>query len=709
MERIQTDQGVWYRVYTDVSEWAATLRSWPSCYDCQYRKWLRTAASFDIETTRIGKRAFMYHWQFGFGDQIILGRTWDQYQILIYYLQNYLEKYKAHLIVWVANLGHEFSFLCKRFEWKKVFARAPHQPLTADTGYIQYREALSLSGIGGLKQLAKQYTITKKASGDLDYDTQRNSHTPLTEKERGYCIADVAILLEWGEYCLQRWIDSSRKKSRKIPLTSTGICRQAVKDAAGKDLEAVQREARLCYPTTPARYNFIMTWLFRGGYTHANVYWSDEEVPDVIGADFTSSYPAVMLHNQYPVGRFFPINLRTVCDDIKDPKMDSLCIWMIVKFSHIESTTMHHIESMHKIIRSEIAYRDNGRLIAGEGVIVALTDVDYRIYKMFYRWTGMQIIAAWGCNKAPLPEYVTRPLIDAYTQKCELKRQHMDGTPEYQQAKSMVNSYYGMTVQRLSFMDYTYNERDGWQEAPTKRPYSDLIKDVFLSPWWGIWVTAHARYQLLAMVHRLDPDPLHNNVLYCDTDSIYMIASPDNISAIAEYNTEIAKLNASLPVCCDDLGCFDWIDNRKLYRFKTLGAKRYIKLDADGHATVTVAGMRDGTYLDYLAEDDPPDEPYIEIKRQDRDADGNEIDILKYVPISSFFAHFEDHLMLDMYTSGKTTALYTEKPYSAIVAGEEMEEMCGCAIYPIPFEIRMDQMYLDLIEKVHRERRRPVY
>lgn len=706
-----TEQGVRYRIYDDVHEFAATLPRFPSTYKSQYRKWVRTPAAFDIETTRIGKRAYMYHWQFSFGDAVILGRKWEEYEHLCYYLQNWLTKYDARLIVWVANLGHEFAFLCRRFEWGKVFAKSSHQPLTAEQGQLVYREALSLSGIGGLQQLAKQYTITKKAKGDLDYNKIRNSHTPLTPTETGYCIADVAILSEWGEYCFQRWIDPYRKWDKKIPLTATGICRQAVKDAAGEQLDEIKREARLSYPKTAKEYNFIMWRLFRGGYTHANVFWVDETVPDVIGADFTSSYPAVMLHpdKKYPIGRFFDIHLQTDGVHITDPKLDMLCCWMLVKFERIRSTTMHSIESMHKIIRHTGAREDNGRLMDADSITVALTEQDYKIYEMFYKWDKITVFYARGCKGGPLPKYITQPLLDAYTKKCELKRQHLDGTPEYQQAKAIVNSYYGMTVQRLSFVDYIWTPENDWEEKPTKRPYGDLLKDVFFSCYIGIWVTAHARYQLLAAVHMLDPDMRSFNVVYCDTDSIYMIASPDNIAAIQRYNAEIAKQNAALPDCCDDLGCFDWIDNRAVYRFKTLGAKRYIKLTADGNATVTVAGMRKGTYEDSIADDDEPHEPYFTIQRDLHHDDGSVDVVTRYCTEYDFFEGFENHLLLSAYMSNKTTMLPTKHEYSDIVDGEEMHEMCGAAIYPIPFEIKMIDYYLDLIAEVKRTGRKPVY
>ena len=102
--------------------------------------------------------------------------------------------------------------------------------------------------------------------------------------------------------------------------------------------------------------------------------------------------------------------------------------------------------------------------------------------------------------------------------------------------------------------------------------------------------------------------------------------------------------------------------------------------------------------------------PYdVFICYKETDADGNSGKVLKYVPTAAFFGGFENHLLLDMYISGKTTAIYTEKPYTDKVCGEEMQEMCGCAIYPIPFEIRMDEAYLYLIQEYHeKERRKPI-
>ena len=60
----------------------------------------------------------------------------------------------------------------------------------------------------------------------------------------------------------------------------------------------------------------------------------------------------------------------------------------------------------------------------------------------------------------------------------------------------------------------------GWNEIPlTNDEILNALerekKQGFLSFSWGVWVTAHARNNLLENVIKLDKD-----VIYCDTDSI---------------------------------------------------------------------------------------------------------------------------------------------------------------------------------------------
>ena len=83
----------------------------------------------DIETTSAMQKgqkfAFMYIWQFAFENVIVYGRTWEEYQHFVSKLVEILQLNEhKRLIVYVHNLGYEFQFMRKYFEWSEngVFA-----------------------------------------------------------------------------------------------------------------------------------------------------------------------------------------------------------------------------------------------------------------------------------------------------------------------------------------------------------------------------------------------------------------------------------------------------------------------------------------------------------------------------------------------------------------------------------------------------------
>lgn len=691
---------VQYRIYTDVAEWAAAeLTGFATTYRDRFkRKWQKVGCGFDIETTKYGDRSFMYHWQLSYGKSIILGRTWDTCVEAFERIQGMLAKTSSQLICWIANLGFEFSFLQHRLPITKVFAKTEHHPLKCTVGRIELRDCLALSGIGGLKTLAKNYCKTAKAENDLDYKKIRNSQTALDETEIGYCIADVAILSEWSDYVHKRWC--SRNGECKIPLTTTGIVRDAIRDACGDKLRDVSSSVVARYPRDVESYQFWMRWVFRGGFTHANIYHVLDDIPatdpGVIGADFTSSYPAVMLHSaEYPMTQFLPVDIATDGRRITDSIIYEMAVIMTVELTNVRTTTMHSIESVHKIQLIDGQVVDNGRLQRCDRMTVSLTNIDYQIYCMFYEWDSIKILHAEAAYKGRLPDYVLRPLMSAYETKQHLKQQGMDGTPEYQNAKGIVNSYYGCMVQRLVFDDVVWDPVTGWDTVETAKTYKKLISGSVLLPQWGIWVTALARQALLSVVHRLDPDKRHNSVIYCDTDSIYMLDTAENRTLIDLYNGSMYRQNRKLPAEFADLGAFDWIDHGAHYRFKTLGAKRYLKYDPETqHIRVTVAGLRLGTLERTIMTDeaDPDDSSTITVKVDDGQ---------QYLSINDLFRLFDRHISVDSKISLKNYVRYHEKPYDDIVAGEHMQELSGCTLHEIGFEMTMAQYYVWMIRDVH--------
>lgn len=102
------------------------------------RKFYNLPCSFDIETTSFyesstgviytnkeyknlknqvqgEKRAVMYVWQFAICDDVIYGRTWQEFISFCDRLHNFLDLENNYLVVYVHNLSYEFQFMCKWF------------------------------------------------------------------------------------------------------------------------------------------------------------------------------------------------------------------------------------------------------------------------------------------------------------------------------------------------------------------------------------------------------------------------------------------------------------------------------------------------------------------------------------------------------------------------------------------------------------------
>ena len=690
-------------------------------YD-NHQKILRVSCGFDIETTKQDERAYMYHWQFVMNDNVLTGRKWPEFIALINQLNTWCSWQKCIIIIWVANLGHEFAFMGRRFAWKNIFAVDSHQPLKALTGRCEFRECLTISGKGGLANLAKNYTRTQKAKNDLDYDTPRNSMTELTETERGYCYADVEILSEWADYIFTNYPD----KGLAIPMTASGIVRSQIRKAAEETghIEDIRKAVTSLYPDRDL-YNFIMRYLFRGGYTHACAWWCYVPYDNIIGADFTSSYPAVMISPEcyYPVTPFVETDLECDGHTVTDPRLQERCCWFIADFFDIERTMMHTIESKHKIIDHTGASFDNGRLIKAVQIRVALTELDYETYTKFYKWGSMRILRSWTAFRGHLPGYMLRPLMTAYKQKARMKAAGLDNTTEYQNYKAVVNSFYGCTVTRLKYTVWKYNQGEpfmlngrligtgDWYDESTAKTYSQLISKQLLSPFFGIYCTAWARKRLLDTVYALDWNQDMCSVLYCDTDSIYMLDTPRNRKIIEEYNAHIYQVNAIFEPEFFDLGAFDWIGADKKtgepghYRFKSLGAKRYVK-HKDGVTEVTIAGLPKGALEKKLVRPfNDTGNCYIAY-RNPKKKEG----MIGWVDIDELFDTFNDGMLLTCEESMKTRAVYSPEPYEDTIIDEQgnievMHEESGVAIVDTLFTLKIDEIYAEMIEQYAEERR----
>lgn len=636
----------------------------------------RIYAGFDIETTNYIKddikEAYMYIWQFALCTEkagvLFIGRTWNDFISLLQVIREHYEINEAQrLIIWDANLSFEFQFMRKIIPFDigeySFFAKEERKPLLATCyGGIEFRECLTITG-GSLKQLAKDYTTTQKLEGDLDYSKLRNSKTPLTEKEIQYCYNDVIILAEFSQFIFDKYIIPDKR----VPLTKTGLLRSEVKTELllkCKDLKAYRDYIKTAFPSKDD-YTTWFRYLFRGGFVHSNFSLTNEIFSNVQCYDITSSYPARMNLSYFPVTAFRDA-------PFKMEYLKTHCCIMVVTFYNIKTTTMHSIESLHKAMYYENVKTDNGRIYKADVLQVMLTELDYKNYCMFYRWERVKVDCFQIAQRGRLPAFIRNVLNRHYLFKASLKQKGLSGTPEYAIAKSGVNAAFGLMVTRISLDKVTINTLGEWVVDPVGVDFLKEVDKQVLLPQWGIYVAAHARRELLKMVKAIDKT-CGNVVIYCDTDSIKCLYSPEIPRLVEKYNNTIAEQLKAVKLennAFHDLGMFDnEYPDDVVTRFKTLGAKRYLTEINSKTIKATVAGLPKNT-----------------INKQG-------VDPFQLFDINGMKINAElSDKMTTAYNDG-----YTERIIDDGETAELMHEESSVALYEIPFTMLTEKDYYNLV------------
>lgn len=576
-----------------------------------------TPCAFDIETTSFisyngEKTAIMYEWTLGVNGLVIIGRTWDEFLKCIEKLIECLDiSLNKRLVIYVHNLSYEFQFICKRFEWEKVFAIDNRKPVYATTtDGIEFRCSYLLSGYA-LAKLAKNLTTIKieKLVGDLDYSLLRHSDTPLTDKEKGYCVNDVKIVMAYIYERIQ--LDGG---ITRIPLTKTGYVRQYCRHECFKNEKSTKyRKNREYYDLMneltiePEEYKQLKR-AFQGGFTHANPFFFGKEVQHVGSDDFTSSYPCVMVAEMFPMSKAEVVDIKSKED--LEYNLKYYCCLFDAEFINIDSKVLFdNYISISRCWDVEKPIVNNGRLVSAKRIRITLTEQDYNIIKVFYKSEHFGVSNFRRYKKSYLPTPLVKSILKLYSDKTTLKG--VEGKEvEYLQSKEKINACYGMIVTDIVRDSYIYT--DEW--LPDTPDFNTAIEKYnnssnrFLFYPWGVWVTAYARRNLFTGIIEFK-----NDYIYSDTDSIKTVNRENHIKYINAYNEMIRnRLYKAMDFHClshdliepttvkGEKKCLGVWDFEGYYeRFKTLGAKRYM-VQKNGEINITVSGLNKKIVVPYL-------------------------------------------------------------------------------------------------------------
>ena len=633
--------------------------------DVQY---LDLSLSFDTETTSTyiepngikEKFAFMYVWQFGIDGYYCYGRTWEEFIHLCKFIQSSLNlNDKKRVIIYIHNLSFEFQFFRKYFVWLNVFATRSRNPIKALTLYgIEFRDSLILSGYK-LANVAKNLTSHKipKMEGDLDYSLVRTKDTTFSKKELGYMLNDVRILIAYIDEQREEYGDIT-----KIPLTNTGRVRRFVRNECFKE-KSYQRNIKAQTIKDENEY-LTLKQAFAGGFTHANPNHVGKKYHNIASFDFTSSYPTVMIAEQYPCSKAIPqkwVNWKRF-NEINEKALQIFT----VEFTGLQTKVyFDNYISKNKCLDVKGEIENNGRIFSADYLKIIITSVDWDIIKQVYSWKTVKISNQIAYYKDYLPKPIIQSILHFYKKKTTLK--HVKGKEaEYMHGKGMLNSCYGMAVTDIVHDEEIYSG-DQWYEQPAdgQEEIDNYNKSYnrFLYYPWGVFVTAYARHNLWTGILEFKDD-----YIYSDTDSIKAKNYKKHMKYIEEYNQEITN---KLEKCLDHYGIdkselapldVDGIahplglwDFEGVYKtFKTLGAKRYIvenlpykaphsmAKNKDDILEITIAGLPKDKGRDYL----------LKVSNND---------------MNKVFKNFTDKMLVPADDSGKMTAYYDDEEKTSII------------------------------------------
>ena len=537
--------------------------------------------------------------------------------------------------------------------------------------------------------------------GDLDYQLMRNSKTPLSDKEIKYCVNDVFVVMAYIQELIEEY-----KGLRNLPITKTGFVRKYCrkhclrkKDETGKTIVNWNYTNLIHSLTIGGLEEFNMLQrAFAGGFTHANGMYTDEILSDVTSYDFTSSYPTVMVAEQFPMSSGVRVEVKSTKQF--EFLISKFCCIFDIEFNDIfASRTQDNPISSSKCFVKENVAENNGRVVCAKKLVMTITDVDFNIIKNFYTWKSMRVGRMYCYKRGYLPTEFVQAILHLYEKKTKLKG--VKGKEaEYLNSKEMLNSCYGMCVTNPLRDDFTYNGKWNTQNLSNKEKIKTLGKyntsrNRFLFYPWGVFVTAYARRNLFSGIYTVG-----NDYVYSDTDSIKLLNADKYKEYFKQYNERITyKLRCackhhglSFELCqpvtvkgiTKPLGVWDFDGFYK--HFKTLGAKRYMIEEKDALTvggksydySLTVSGVNKKTAIPFLLD--------------------------KYGK-NRIFAEFTNYLSIPESATGKKIHTYIDYEVTGAMTDylgnkAHYDEKTGVHLEPTGYTLSLSVMYINYLRGI---------
>lgn len=544
----------------------------------------------DTETSRIDvATGWVYQWAICLKQHIfVYGRTPSE---LIELLGKLSEHYQLtdekKIIIYIHNAAYDFSYL-KLYLMKfdptlDVLAIDNHTVLTIDMIGFRIICSYKLTNLS-LAVLSEKYAKKYiKAVGEIDYSLVRYQDSELTENDWLYMFSDVASQYDGvKEYLLM----NNYKFCADAPFTSTGFVRVACRKASRRDkrwrdqfdkMALNLKEYRLCRQAFMGgvcicsfKYSALTIRTVGGHCEYVNTNGDNVIIDNSLGLghkDFTSSYPARQCLDSMPTGKPMEYGEITSKAEFERLMKKYHCVFML-ELTNVDvkkGVTAPYIPSS-KCLAPRGILKVNGKVVHADSLTIAITEIDYKWIKRQYVADKVRIFNMICFKRGKMPKWLKTEIMYYFTNKCTLK----DSEPVlYAKSKNLLNGIYGMTATSIIRPEFKICLQED-DEHKAGEIYHYLADDIdkadaealrkyykshnsFMPYQYSLYTTSWARDALLTMIEATgdndgytdkknprndDLTDVYKNFLYCDTDSVFYIKTPENEKRMSKYTKE---------------------------------------------------------------------------------------------------------------------------------------------------------------------------
>lgn len=588
------------------------------------------------------RAGWVYQWAFSYpynnGDRLIVyGRTPSQLAYCFQQIQEVNNTDENHkILIFVHNLSYDHAY-CHGFinaqfgERGEILATAAHRLISYTIKGLEFRDSLKISQ-RSLAKWGKDLDIKhKKLTGLIDYKKQRFQDTPLDKNDWRYMVRDVISLDE----CIRAQMALYDDTTKTIPLTNTGYVRRETRKLFRENKRNRQnfKKCALNYYT----YRFCRSE-FAGGLTHGNRFYAEytlniDDIKKKLGRDdiiikhrdFASHYPSQQICSYGPISKFVLYYDHKQSEQRHKLTHDDLLNMNCCYLAMIQISNVHIRQGMtlptlqvSKVEEGKTGLldytADNGRILHIDSGFtnIVVNEHDFKWLVKTYKFQ-YKILKVYTAEKGPYPEFIRKAVFKFFRGKTYWKNEHKKAVAKYGEDspeaiaaniqlminKGMLNSIYGMTCTNIVRNNFIEDENDAWKkELLTEDKIKEKLekyynsRNSFMSYQLGLWTTSSARAELLEFAELIGWD----NYIYCDTDSIFYISTP-------EIEAKIEARNAAAREECNNNGWYIEEGGKRVYfnqfedekeniiKFRFLHAKCYAYVTDDNNLHCTIAGV----------------------------------------------------------------------------------------------------------------------